>query len=206
MLRVGMLGGTFDPIHNGHLAIAEECRVRLELDHVLFVPAGMPPHKLRRPITSAGHRAAMVALAIAGNPGFVLSRIELDRPGPSFTVDTLALLAAEYQASAEPAALSLIIGMDSLADIRLWYRPADILARSTVVAVARPGQQPADLAALDAAIPGASTRVTILEGPRLDISSTDLRARVAAGLPIRYQVPDAVASYIHAHDLYAHAV
>ena len=201
-LRIGVLGGTFDPIHIGHLAIAEECRVRLPLDLVLFAPAGIPPHKRRQSITSIHHRVAMVELAIESNPHFELSRVDVDREGPSYTADTLALLQAEYEAKGERAELYLIVGMDSLVDIRKWYRPAEVLARCTVAAVSRPGLEAPDLAALESVLEGASRRVVVVNGPRLDISATDLRARVAAGLPIRYLVPDAVERYIRDHGLY----
>jgi nicotinate-nucleotide adenylyltransferase len=197
-----VLGGTFDPIHYAHLAIAEECRVRLALDRVLFAPAGMPPHKLRRTITPAEHRIAMVELAIEANPRFELSRVDVTRAGPSYTADTLALLQAEYTDRGEDAALFLIIGMDSLADIRKWYRPAEVLARCTLAAVSRPGLETPDLAALEAVLPGASARLVVVDGPKLDISATDLRTRVAAGLPIRYQAPEAVERYIREHGLY----
>jgi nicotinate-nucleotide adenylyltransferase len=201
-LRIGVLGGTFDPIHIAHLAIAEECRVRLALDLVLFVPAGLPPHKLRQPITPVHHRVAMVELAIESNPHFEMSRVDAERDGPSYTADTLALLQAELRTRGEDADLFLIIGMDSLVDIRRWYHPAEVLSRCTLAAVSRPGLEAPDLGALESVLAGASQRVVVVDGPRLDISATDLRSRVAAGLTIRYRVPEAVEQYIHAHGLY----
>jgi len=197
-MRVGILGGTFDPIHYGHLIIAEEARVRLQLARVLFVPAKNPPHKLRQPCSAASHRVHMVQLAIASNPGFELSEVDLVRPGPSYTVDTLALLQEQYGPEAE---LFFLMGLDSLANILSWHRPADIVARANLVVAARPGYT-VELETLEKALPGITQRIQMLPTPAIGISSHDLRCRVREGLPIRYQVPDSVEAYILAHGLY----
>lgn len=196
-LRLGVLGGTFDPPHCGHLVMAETARVQLSLDRVLFVPAGEPPHKPDRPITPAHHRAAMVAAAIADNPAFVLSPVDLDRPGPHYTVDMLALLEGEYPG----ARLFFLLGGDSLAEFLTWRDPAGIVQRVHLAVMKRPGWE-ADLTALEKAIPGVRERLVWLDTPRLDISGTDLRRRVRRGLPLRYLVPPAVEEYIRQHRLY----
>jgi len=196
--RIGVLGGTFDPPHYGHLAIAEEARVRLGLEKVLFVPALEPPHKPGRPLSPVEDRLAMVQAAIADNPAFVLSRVDVDRPGPSYTVDTIALLQAQLGPGAQ---LYLIIGTDNLIDLPKWHQPARLLTLCPVVAVSRPGYS-CDLAALARALPAITTRVILLDGPALDISGTELQRRVRAGLPIRYQVPEPVRQYIYEKRLY----
>lgn len=198
-MRVGVLGGTFDPIHYAHLVIAEECRHRLALDKVLFVPARQPPHKRRRDISPAAHRVAMVELAIAGNPFFAISKIELERSGPSYSVDTLAHLRAEY---GEQAALYFIVGLDALPDLLTWHQPRRILQLATLAAVTRPGYD-FDLAHIVRAIPEAAERIVYVPAPALAISATELRRRVAAGLPIRYQLPDEVERYIAENGLYS---
>ncbi len=198
-MRLGILGGTFDPIHFGHLVVAEECRARLDLAAVLFIPAGQPPHKRGRAISPAEHRVEMVRLAIADNPGFRLSRIEVEREGYSYTVDTLARLREEHGRGVE---LYFIVGMDALAEIMTWHAPARLVSLCRVVAVTRPGFGPFDPASLEPALPGAGERILTLPAPELRISSSELRERVAVGLPIRYQVPSAVEEYIRAHGLY----
>ncbi len=196
--RLGVFGGTFDPIHIGHLIAAQEVWAALRLDRVLFVPAGEPPHKRGLPVTPAEHRVAMVALAIQDNPAFVLSRIEVDRPGPSYTVDTLRQLRATWPA----AELFLIIGADELLSLPTWREPATIAALAQIVAVARPGVQIEDLRYLEPWIPEPQRRIHFVSMPLIGISATDLRRRVAEGRPIRYQVPDAVMQYIYEHRLY----
>jgi len=197
--RLGVIGGTFDPIHIGHLAIAEEARVRLALDGVLFVPARVSPLKLGNHLASGEDRYRMVALAIADNPSFRASRIELDREGPSYTVDTLRALRA---ANGEEAELYFIMGMDSLDTLTHWRRPDEILRLARLVVISRPDCHP-DWASLEAAIPGASQAITVIDSLQLDISSTDLRERVRKGWPIRYLVPAPVETYIREHRLYA---
>jgi len=198
-MRLGVFGGTFDPIHHGHLVAAEEVRGRLNLDKVLFVPAGLPPHQLDLDISPTRHRIAMLKLAIDSNPGFALSRVDVDRHGPCYTVDTLALLHAEYGPDAE---LFFIMGMDSLADLLIWRSPERIIRLARIVVVGRPGFQ-ADVDELDKVLPGAAQRITIVDTPLIEVSSSDIRMRVREGLPIRYQVPEAVEAYIREHGLYA---
>lgn len=197
-IRIGVLGGTFDPIHNGHLVIAEEVRVRLQLARVLFVPTRVSPLKLARPITSAEHRCRMVELAIADNPFFALSRVDVDRAGPSYTVDTLCLLKERL---GPRALLFFILGQDALESIRAWHKPEKIIRLCRLVAVSRPGYR-AEVDELEKALPGLREALIALETPELSVSSTDLRQRVRKGWPIRYQVPDAVMSYILENRLY----
>jgi nicotinate-nucleotide adenylyltransferase len=196
--RIGVLGGTFDPIHHGHLALAAEARHHLGLSKVLFVVAAQQPLKVAGHAASAEQRLAMVELACADEPAFVPSDIELRRPPPSYTADTLHELRASLPSR---AALWFIMGADSLADLPRWRRSAEIIALARLAAAQRPGIA-LDPAALDARLPGIAARLDLFEGPRLDIASSDLRARRAAGLPLRYQMPDAVIAYIEAHGLY----
>ena len=195
--RVGVFGGTFDPIHLGHLIVAAEMRHALDLDRVLFVPAARPPHKTTRPIGDDAHRLAMLALALAGNPAFEISTIELDRAGLSFTVDTLADLAV----SLAPTSLVFIMGEDSLRDLPTWHEPDRIASLAILAVAARPGVG-IDLDAVVRAVPAARDRVRLVPIPLIGISATDIRRRVAAGEPIRYQVPSRVEDYIRRHDLY----
>lgn len=195
--RIGVLGGTFDPPHYGHLALAETARVQLALAQVLFVPAGNPPHKPNCPLSPAGHRTAMVEVAIADNLAFHLSRVDLDRPGPHYTVDMLALLREQYPG----AAFYFLMGSDSLAEFLIWRDPAGIVRQAFLVVMERPGWQ-ADIEALVREVPGIRERLIWLDAPRLDLSASDLRRRVQRGLPIRYLVPPAVETYIRMHRLY----
>lgn len=197
-MRIGILGGTFDPIHYGHLIIAEEALVCLKLAKVLFVPARTSPHKLGEIHTPAEHRLRMVQLAIAGNPGFEVSEIDLARPGPSYTVDTLALLQAALGPQAE---LFFIMGLDSLANLLTWHQPARILAQAQLAVAVRPGYE-ANLEALERALPGVAARTVFLHAPEIGISAHDLRRRIREGLPIRYQLPERVEAYIAEHNLY----
>lgn len=194
---LGILGGTFDPPHYGHLALAENGRAQLKLDRVLFVPAGQQPLKSGRAITPARHRVAMVEAAIADNPAFAVSRIDLDRPGPHYTVEMLALLRQEHPG----AELFFLMGGDSLADFLAWRDPASIARQAVLAVMARPGYEP-DLAALERSIPHIRERLVWLDAPHLDISASDLRRRARAGLPLRYLVPPPVESYIREHRLY----
>jgi len=197
-MRVGVLGGTFDPIHIGHLVIAEEARVELQLERVVFVPAGLPPHKLEHVLSPVEHRLAMVELAIASNPHFTVSRVDIERSGPSYSVDTIALLQGEWGAGVE---IYFIMGSDSLRDILTWHEPQRLIRLCYFAVVNRPGHQ-ADLDELDALLPGIASRVQMLHAPELAISSTDIRRRVWEGLSIKYQVPEAVETYIYRHQLY----
>lgn len=192
---VGLMGGTFDPIHLGHLAIAEEAREALELERIIFVPAARPPHKLRVEVTAVEHRIAMVELAIEDNEAFELSLIEVDRPGPSYTVDTVEALAAG-------AEVTVILSAETFAELPSWHEPERLFDAARVAVVPREGYPAPDPAWLAATFPGRESRVTYMYGPHLGVSSTDIRARVAAGRSIRYLVPDAVEAYITSNQLY----
>jgi nicotinate-nucleotide adenylyltransferase len=195
--RLGVLGGTFDPIHFGHLAIGEAAREELGCERVLFVPARRPPHRPDRPIAAAADRAAMVELAIAANPSFALSRLELDRDGPSYTIDTLRALA---QSTAD---LWFILSAEAFADFLEWHDPGAILAVCRLAVVPREGHPDPDLGPVRAALGGAALdRISILDGPRLRLAATEVRNRAARRLSVRYLVPDAVATYIEDHRLY----
>lgn len=196
------MGGTFDPIHVGHLAVAEEARDTLGLERIVFIPAGQPPHKTASAVSSAADRLAMVALAIADNPAFELSRLEVDRSGPSYTTDTVAELARTEVAAGRTPDLTLILSAETFADLPTWHEPTRLLATARVAVVPREGYPAPDPGWLARAFPGQEDRVDFLEGPRLGLSSTALRERVASGRSIRYLVPDAVAGYIAEHRLY----
>ncbi|NTW96954.1 MAG: nicotinate-nucleotide adenylyltransferase [Oscillochloris sp.] len=196
--RVGIYGGTFDPIHIGHLVIAEDARYALGLDQVLFVPASRQPLKDETQGATPAQRLEMVRLACASNPHFAASDVDLRRPPPSYTVDTLSSLRAEADPATE---LLFIIGADAARDMPRWYRAAEIIRLVRLAVIGRPGYS-LDLADLEARLPGIGARCTMIDGPRLDVSSSDLRARLAAGRPTRYQIPDPVLAYIAQHGLY----
>jgi nicotinate-nucleotide adenylyltransferase len=200
--RIGMLGGTFDPIHAGHLALARVALDQLGLDQILFVPAGQPPHKRGRPITPAEDRLAMVELALVGEPPFAVSRIEIDRPGPSYTADTAEALVARPVSDDRPIELTVVLSAESFADLPSWHDPARLLRLARIAVAPRPGHPAPTPAWLAQRLPGFADRVVVLEGPHLDISASDIRARVAAGRPIDQLVPPPVAAYIEAHHLY----
>lgn len=197
---VGILGGTFDPIHHGHLAIAEEAREALGLERVVFVPAAAPPHKPGRPISAPEHRVAMVEAAIAGNPGFACTRIEIARPGPSYTVDTLE----EVRGAMLPAAGDpwFILSSEALAGLPTWRTPDRILDIARLAVVPRDGYAALDEAWIREHYPGREDRFRFLAGPLLPISGSVVRQRVAAGRSVRYLVPDSVAAIIALHLLY----
>lgn len=199
---IGIMGGTFDPIHLGHLAIAEEAREVLGLERVLFIPAGIPPHRPAGAVAAAGDRAAMVQLAIAGNEAFEMSSIEIDRPGPSYTSDTVEALVATEQAAGRQPDLTLILSVETLRDLPTWHAPERLVDACQFAVVPREGYPAPDRAWLHAQFPGREGRFDLLQGPRLGLSSTSIRARVAAARSIRYLVPPAVAGYIDDHGLY----
>ncbi|MBV9174392.1 MAG: nicotinate-nucleotide adenylyltransferase [Chloroflexi bacterium] len=194
--RLGLLGGTFDPPHYGHLLAAQEVAWHLDLERVLFLPARQNPLKQHEATTDAHHRCEMVRLAIEGNPLFELSRLDLDRPPPSFTIDLLRALANEARE------LFFIVGADILPELPLWHAPGEILRLARLVAVNRPGSPQPDVRALDARLPGAGTRVDLVSIPGVDISSTDLRQRARVGRPLRYFTPPSVEAYIQEHAVY----
>ena len=195
-MRVGIAGGTFDPIHLGHLIIAEEARVSLGLDEVVFIPAGQPWMKAGRSLTPPRHRLNMVRLATASNPFFRVSSIEIDRSGPTYTVDTIRELGRESVGGHD---LYFILGIDSLRGFHRWKEPEAILELCTLVTAPRPGYQDNDFAP-PVNIP--PEKLVSLEGPGVEISSTEIRRRVALGLSVRYWVPEEVERYIHQHGLY----
>jgi len=198
-MKLGILGGTFDPIHLGHLLIAEITRESLGLAKVLFVPAGNPPHKQDVEKTSAVHRRRMVELAISDNPYFELCSIDLERPGPHYSVDTARLICSRYQISADDC--FFIIGSDSLVDLPAWHQPAKLIEVCRLAVVHRPGYQ-ANLSDLAQIIPGLQQRIDWVEIPVVDFSSSTIRRKAAAGQSIRYQLPDRVREYVVEHKLY----
>ena len=201
-MRVGIFGGTFDPIHFGHLVLAEQCREQCRLDEIWFMPASVPPHKQSAVISSAQMRCEMIAFAIAGNAHFRLNKMELERQGPSFTVDTLSRLHADNPTREH----FLMIGADSLRDLHTWREPARILELSTIVAVNRGNHPLPDLSELQTICGDlVNTRITTVEMPAIDISSTDIRQRIKKNRSIRYLVPRAVEAYIMEHRLYCEA-
>jgi nicotinate-nucleotide adenylyltransferase len=203
--RLGILGGTFDPVHLGHLALAEEVRETLDLARVLFVPAGDPWQKAGTGVTPGAVRYALVERAIADNRGFAASRLEIDRPGPTYTAETLADIADAERAAGREPDLWFILSAEALAGMPTWRDPERVLAlaRLAVVPRAEDAEDLAMAAARFAAdFPGEGHRAIFLPGPRLAISGTLIRARVAAGRSIRYLVPDAVAAAIGEYALY----
>jgi len=190
--RLGLFGGTFDPPHLGHLALAEWARDTLRLDQVWFVPAGRPPHKRRADLSDSKDRLAMTRLAVRGQPAFRVSSVEARRDGPSFTVDTLRQVRDRYPG----ARRFLLIGADSLADLGHWRDPREIVRLATLVVAVRPGER----APRGKLVFG--RRPVWLDNPGLEVSSSTIRARARAGGSLRYLVPDAVARYIDRHRLY----
>ena len=199
-MKIGVLGGTFDPIHNGHLAVAEAVRARLRLDEVLFVPAGQPRLRMDSPISAAAHRIQMVRLATAGSPYYRVSTVEIERAGPSYTVDTIAELREQLDSGDE---LFFILGWDNLAELPKWREPSRLVKMCSLVAVPRLGYSLPDLKALEALIPGLAQSVILLDSPHMDISASEIKQRVARGLSIRHLVPEPVDRYIGEHGLYA---
>jgi len=198
-MDTGILGGTFDPIHLGHLAIAEEARRRLKLSRVIFIPTGQPWLKADREIMPARHRLNMIELAIAGKPYFELSTIEIDRPGPSYTVDTLSILQQTLGAQTK---FFLIVGWDSLNELPAWHKPTAVLRRCKLVAVIRTGGNSPDLEVLEKSVPGVKRNTILLDMKPVDISSTNIRRRAASGLPLIGLVPESVDEYIREQKLY----
>ncbi len=193
------MGGTFDSIHLGQLLIADAARKQLQLDSVVFIPAGRPWLKAGRDISRSEHRLAMVELAIKGRPNFSVSKIELDRPGPTYTIDTLEQIRHEQGPETE---LFLILGMDSLRELPRWQQPARLFELCTVVGVSRPGYEDVAPSCLDEIADGASRRVEFVRGPLLNISGTVIRDRASLGQPLRADVPGPVEAYILEHGLY----
>jgi nicotinate-nucleotide adenylyltransferase len=200
-MLLGLFGGTFDPVHYGHLLLAECCREQLALDQVWFMPAAVPPHKRDAELTDGMKRVDMLRLATGGQAAFVVSTMELDRGGISYTVDTLEAIHAQMPESE----LFLLIGSDSLAELPSWREPRRICELATPVTVRRAGGPPADFAALEPLV--STDRLNAIRGqavemPLVEFSASEIRRRVAAGLSIRYRTPRAVEEYIAAEGLY----
>lgn len=196
--RIGLFGGTFDPPHLGHLILASEAQDQLELNRLLWVLTPEPPHKPEQLITSIEHRLAMVNLAIQDNPSFELSRVELDRPGPHYTLDTVQLISDENPG----AEIVPIIGGDSLRDLPTWHRSKELLRRSHWVGVMRRPEDSANIEALERELPGIKSKVHYVDAPLLEIASREIRSRIANGETYRYYLPKPVYEYIEQHNLY----
>ncbi len=195
--RLAVMGGTFDPIHYAHLLIAEDVRRRFQLPQVLFMPSGSPPHKKDYEVTSAEDRYIMAVLATCDNPHFAVSRLELDRPGPSYTIDTIRQLKATIGAEAQ---VSWVTGADAVLEILTWHEPDAILDEAEILAVPRPGF---DLGRLDETLGSTrASKITVIDAPLAEISSTMIRKRIRAGESIRYLTPRAVSDYIEKRGLY----
>ena len=198
---LGLLGGTFDPVHYGHLAIAEQTRETLGLERVVFIPAARPPHKPDQPITAVEHRVAMVELAIADAGTFALGRYELDRHGPSYAADTVTEVARLSAAEGRPEPI-FILSAEALAGLPTWHDTDRLLHACRLAVVPRRGYPTPSAAWIDAQFPGCRDRFIFLAGPELGHSASDIRVRAAAGRSIRYLVPPSVERYIQLHQLY----
>ena len=197
MQRIGILGGTFDPPHIGHLILGEYTAEALALTKLLFVPAADPPHKQGRHKTSVAHRLAMVEIALADNPRFDLSRLDIDRPGPHYSVDMVKILREQHPG----AEFFFVMGGDSLRDLPKWNRPQELIQLCKLAVMRRPGDdiQPG---IHEGKLPGLSERVEMIDSPVLEISSTEIINRIRVGHSVRYLVPDPVLTYIHKHNIY----
>lgn len=198
-MNVGILGGTFDPVHNGHLLVAEVAREQFNLKEVLFIPAGQPWLKVEHAITLAEHRLQMLRLALSDTPYFRISEMEIERPGPTYTIDTINALKKSSNANDE---LFFILGQDSLMQLPQWHEASELIQLCYLVAAPRPGVKKPDLKALEARLPGIKQRVMLMKQPQVDISATEIRERVARGLSVRHLVPEPVNRYIKEHRLY----
>ena len=196
--RTGILGGTFDPVHSGHLAIAGLVKTEFGLDRVFLVPAGSPRLKRQEPGAAVAHRLEMVKIAVAGYTGFETSEVETARPGPTYTVDTLEEFSLEFNADE----FFFIVGIDVLSRFHEWRKPDRILELCRLVAVSRPGYSAFDWPSFYAVSPGAAGRVEMVSSAMVDVSGTELRQRAAAGLTLRGLVPEPVEEYIRHHGLY----
>jgi nicotinate-nucleotide adenylyltransferase len=202
-MRAGVFGGTFDPIHLGHLAAARSIRTTLKLDKVIFVPAGQPWMKAGTPVSPVKDRVEMVRLAVARRKGFELSTIEADRLGPSYSVDTVEALLRQLGSGSD---LFFLLGSDALLDVPKWKGPHHLIQLCQLVAFARPGFGLPVMGGLEAAVPGVSQRVVFVEVPQRDVRATDIRQRIAEGRSIQRLVPRSVERYILEHGLYRAAL
>ncbi len=198
-MNVGVLGGTFDPVHNGHLILADVAEEQLNLSAMLFVPVGQPWLKTERTITPAQHRLQMLRLALDDRPQFRISEMEIERPGPTYTIDTIKELKDGLNADDE---LFFILGQDSLMQVPQWHEAQDLVQLCYLAAAPRPGVKKPDLKALEVEIPGIKQRVMLMKEPKVDITATDIRERVARGLSVRHLVPEPVNRYIKEQKLY----
>lgn len=195
--RLGIFGGTFDPIHLGHLIIAEELRYRLRLDRILFLPAARPPHKTDRLISSDRDRTAMVEMAVGDNPRFGISYVDLEREGLSYTADSLEIISRSFPSQE----IYFLMGQDSLRDLPNWHDPNRIARQARLGVALRPGVQ-VDVEGIVRQVPDAAGRIELIDVPLIQIASRLIRQRVRDGAPITYQVPEEVESYILRHRLY----
>lgn len=199
MRRIGIMGGTFDPIHYGHLVAAEGARCHFDLDEVIFVPAGIPPHKIPKQISDSQHRLIMTHLAVSSNPFFTVSAIEIEREGMSYTIDTVREISGLYQS----ADIYFITGADAVLEILSWKNVMELLSMCFIIAATRPGYK---MISLKEGLPGISEdklkKIIVMEVPALAISSTDIRQRILSGKPIKYLLPENVEKYIKDHNLY----
>jgi nicotinate-nucleotide adenylyltransferase len=194
-MRLGLMGGTFDPVHVGHLVIAEAAREEFRLDQVVWIPAGDPPHKDRK-VSDQEHRYAMAVLATASHPDFVVSRLELEREGPSYALDTIR----HFRKQVKPQELFFITGADAILEILTWHRHDEVIRQCRFVAATRPGY---DLGRLRRLLPDAyMDRIHVFSAPEVDVSSTGIREKLAAGRSVRYLVPEPVEQYLTKHRLY----
>jgi len=197
--KIGLMGGTFDPVHHGHLVTAEEARFQFGMDKVVFIPAGIPPHKTRKNISHASHRLEMTRLAVGSNPHFTVLDVEINRHGPSYAIDTVDLIREEY----DGWEIYFITGADAVLEILTWKKVEELLQKCCFVAATRPGFRLESLGEkLVHLHPTCSSRIKTLEVPALAISSTDIRHRVQEGRPIKYLLPEAVEEYLYRHRLY----
>ena len=197
--RIGIMGGTFDPIHNGHLLAAEQAREEFHLSQVIFVPSAQPPHKLLEEVTCAQHRYVMTLLAVASQVGFAVSDVEIKRNGPSYSIDTVRWFKEQW---GEGACFYFITGYDAILDITTWRDYEDLLRECQFVAVARPGSNIEELRSLSHELGPLYDRIHILEGIAVALSASQIRARVREGKSLRFLIPEAVEHYINKNDLY----
>lgn len=197
MQRIGILGGTFDPPHIGHMILGEYSAEALDLDTLLFLPAADPPHKQERYKTPVQHRLAMVEIALANNPRFQLSRVDIDRPGPHYSVDTVRIVREQYP----DAEVYFVMGGDSLRDLGFWDRADEFIELCKLAVMRRPGDH-VYAGIHEDVLPGISQRIVIVDAPVLEISSSEIIHRIRQGMSVRYLVQDRVLAYIHEHGIY----
>ncbi len=198
-MKIGLFGGTFDPIHRGHLVVAEDARVKLGLDKMVFIPAGHPWLKSDRVIAAGDHRLEMVRLAVSSNPYFEVSALEIERDGPSYSVDTVEAMAGNLELEGE---FYFVVGPDALSGLPRWKDPARLASLCQIVVVGRPNVERIDLKALESAVPRISASIRTVDVTQLDISSTKVRELVKMGQSVHGLIPSAVENYIHEYALY----